>query len=345
MVVDAGERGEQSGILDETHGWEKQMRSTQASAWKSSSVLLTTAILCALTLPSNAAPQSKPPEQSTQKAFDTPEQAAKALIQAAENYDEPALMEILGPDAKDLVSSEDPVLDKNRSVEFAKLAHEKQMIDTYSKNPSRATLSVGDHGWPYPVPIVKRNGKWYFDSKAGREEILFRRIGENELDAITICRGFVEAQEEYASEKHDGALLNQYAQRIISTPGKHDGLAWQNADGTWGGPVGEAVAKALAEGYAPDQPPFHGYYFKVLKGQGPAAPLRQMNFVVEGMMIGGFALAAAPAQYRVTGVQTFIVSYEGIVYQKDLGPNTLTIFKGMEVYNPDKTWQRTDDEQ
>lgn len=329
------------------------MRSTQASAWKFSSALLTTAIVCALTLPANAAPQSKPPEQSTQKAFDTPEQAAKALIQAAGTYDVPALLNILGPDSKDLVSSADPARDKSRSVEFATLAKEKQSVNLDPKNIDCATLSLGNSGcatlsvgneaWPFPIPIVKRNGKWYFNTNAGREEILFRRIGENELDAIQICRGFVEAQEEYASEKHDGSLLNQYAQRIISTPGKHDGLAWK-ADGTWDGPVGEAVAKALAEGYAPDEPPFHGYYFKVLKGQGPAAPLGQMNFVVEGAMIGGFALAAAPAQYRVTGVQTFIVSYEGIVYQKDLGPDTLTIFKSMELYNPDKTWQRTVEE-
>jgi hypothetical protein len=284
------------------------------------------------------------PAPSTQKAFTTPEEAAQALVKAAENYDVPALMEILGPDAKDLVSSEDPVSDKNRSVEFAKLADEKESVDTDPKNPNKATISVGNDAWPFPVPIVKRNGKWYFDSKAGHEEILFRRIGQNELDAITICRGFVEAQEQYASEKHDGEELNQYAQRLISAPGKHDGLAWQNADGTWGGPVGEAVAKALAQGYAPDQPSFHGYYFRVLKGQGPAAPLGRMDFVVEGVMIGGFALAAAPAQYRVTGVQTFIVGHDGIVYQKDLGPNTLDIFKNMELYNPDKTWHATEDE-
>jgi hypothetical protein len=145
-------------------------------------------------------------------------------------------------------------------------------------------------------------------------------------------------------EKHDGSELNQYAQRIVSTPGKHDGLAWQNPDGSWGGPVGETIAKVLQQGYAPNSPPFHGYYFKVLKGQGPAAPMGQMDFVVEGIMIGGFALAAAPAQYRVTGVQTFIVSHDGIVYQKDLGPDTLKIFKSMDRYNPDKTWQRTDDE-
>ena len=138
--------------------------------------------------------------------------------------------------------------------------------------------------------------------------------------------------------------MNQYAQRIISTPGKHDGLAWQNADGTWGGPVGEGVAKALEQGYSKQGQPFHGYYFKVLKGQGPAAPMGQMDFVVEGAMIGGFALAAAPAQYRVTGVKTFMVGPDGVVYEKDLGPNTLKVFESMDRFNPDKTWKSTEDE-
>ena len=176
--------------------------------------------------------------------------------------------------------------------------------------------------------------------------MLNRRVGANELDAIEICRGFVEAQKEYAAEKHDDSQVNQYAQRIISAPGKHDGLAWQNPDGTWGGPVGEEVAKALEQGYTQQsQPqPYHGYYFKVLKGQGPAAPLGQMDFVVEGAMIGGFALAAAPAQYRVTGVETFIVGPSGVVYQKDLGPDTLKTFQSMERFNPDKTRQPTDDQ-
>ena len=325
--------------------WDRQMRSKTPKIAAAKLALVPTLLFCSLGLVSQTVPQSnQAPPQSAQKAFNTPGEAAQALIQAAGSYDMPALLAILGPDARDLVYSEDPVNDKNRGVAFAALAHQKQSVSPDPKNPNQATLSVGNDDWPFPVPIVKRNGKWYYDSKAGREEILFRRIGENELDAITICRGFVEAQEEYASEKHDGSELNQYAQQIISTPGQHDGLAWQNADGTWGGPVGETVAKVLQEGYAPNKPPFHGYYFKVLKGQGPAAPLGQMNFVVEGAMIGGFALAAAPAQYRVTGVQTFIVSYEGIVYQKDLGPGTLAIFKSMELYNPDKTWHPTDDE-
>lgn len=278
-----------------------------------------------------------------QKTFATPKEAAEALIKATESFDLPALKEVLGPDAEDLVASEDAVQDKNRAAAFAAKAREKNEISIDPKDPKRAILSVGNDDWPLPIPIVQKGGKWSFDTKAGREEILLRRIGANELDAIQICRGYVEAQKDYAEEKHDGSEVNQYAQRIVSTAGKQDGLAWQNPDGSWGGPVGEGVAKALAQGYSNQSQPYHGYFFKILKGQGPAAPLGSMDFVVKGAMIGGFALAAAPADYRVTGVQTFIVSYEGVVYQKDLGPDTLRIFKDMQLYNPDKTWARTND--
>jgi hypothetical protein len=278
-----------------------------------------------------------------QQSFESPEAAAAALVQATSNFDQPALKRILGPQGEDIVSSEDPVSDKNAAAAFAAKAREKNRVVMDSNNPNRATISVGEDDWPLPIPLKKVSGHWYFDTQAGRQEILFRRIGANELDAIQICRGYVEAQEEYAEEKHENAEVNQYAQRIISTPGKRDGLAWQNPDGSWGGPVGEKVAKALEQGYSSRTQPYHGYYFKILKGQGPRAPLGAMDFVVNGAMIGGFALAAAPAEYRVTGVKTFIVSYQGIVYEKDLGPNTLQQFQTMELYDPDKTWHRTGD--
>jgi hypothetical protein len=304
-----------------------------------------------LVLASQGAPEQKQESTSAatqpqQKQFDTPKQAADALIQVAGNFDPAAAKEILGPDSEDIVASEDPVEDKNRATAFAEKAKEKNSIELDKKDPNRAILLVGNDDFPLPIPIVKRKGKWSFDTKVGREEILNRRIGANELNAIEICRGFVEAQHEYAQEKHDDSKVNQYAQRIISTPGKHDGLAWQNADSTWGGPVGEEVAKALEQGYSnPSQPqPYHGYYFKVLKGQGSAAPMGEMDFVVGGAMIGGFALAAAPAEYRVTGVQTFIVGPDGVVYEKDLGPDTLKTFQGMDRYNPDKTWKVTEDD-
>ena len=295
--------------------------------------------------------QSKSPNQGsgampeTQRSFATPKQAADALIEAAGKYDVSALLQIFGDDGKDLISSADPVQDKNRAQAFAMKAQEKKAITIDPKNQSRAILTVGNDEFPLPVPIVKTAGKWYFDSKRGRDEILFRRIGANELDAIQVCRGFVEAQKEYASTVHDDSGINQYAQKIISTPGKRDGLYWVNDDGTPGGPVSEPVARALAEGYSPgNSSGYHGYYFKVLKGQGSSAPLGQLDYVIEGVMIGGFALVATPAEYRVTGVKTFMVSYDGVVYERDLGPDSPNIFKNMERYNPDKTWHRTDDQ-
>ena len=303
---------------------------------------------CLLTIAVHAAPSAKTDAPATsqpnQKEFDSPKQAADALIQVAANFDVAAAKEILGPDGEDLIASEDPVQDKNRAAEFAAKAKEKNSVEIDKKDPKRAILLVGNDNFPVPIPLVKQKGKWFFDTKVGREEILNRRIGANELNAITICRGFVDAQHEYAAEKHDGSKVNQYAQRIISSPGKHDGLAWQNADGAWGGPVGEEVAKALEQGYTEKVKPYHGYYFKVLKGQGPAAPMGEMDFVVGGAMIGGFALAAAPAEYRVTGVQTFIVGPDGVVYEKDLGADTLKTFQSMDKYNPDKTWKVTEDD-
>jgi len=286
--------------------------------------------------------------QPGQKQFDTPKQAADALIQVAANFDVAAAKEILGPDGEDIISSEDPVMDKNRATAFANKAKEKMSVEVDKHNRNQAILLVGNDNFPLPIPIVKQKGKWFFDTKVGREEILNRRVGENELNAIEICRGYVEAQHEYAEEKHDGSKVNQYAQQILSDPGKHNGLAWQNPDGAWGGPVGEDVAKALQEGYSfqagGNPKPYHGYYFKVLKGQGPAAPMGEMDFVVGGAMIGGFALAAAPAEYRVTGVMTFIVGPDGVVYQKDLGPDTLKTFQSMDKYNPDKSWKVTEDD-
>jgi hypothetical protein len=317
---------------------------------KSKSLMKIQLIAVALVLPvaiafSAAEKKEAASQQAAQKAFDTAEQAGDALIAAAETFDVAALKEILGPGSDDLVASEDAVQDKNRAAEFVAKAKEKHSIEVDAKNPNSASLLVGNDDWPLPIPIVKKSGKWYFDTKTGREVILLRRIGANELDAIEICRGFVEDEQEYATEKHDDAIVNQYAQKVISTPGKHDGLAWKNPDGTWGGPMGEEVAEALEQGYSGDKgKPYHGYYFKVLKGQGPNAPMGEMDFMVGGAMIGGFALVAAPAEYKVTGVKTFMVSHAGVVYEKDLGPDTLKAFQAIERFNPDKSWAATDDQ-
>jgi len=309
--------------------------------------VLLIALSCALLAPSQAQAQSKSESakssQPAQEAFDSPEQAANSLIEAAGQFDVPSLMRMFGPAGANLVASADPIEDKKIAIAFAAKAREKNSVEVDPKIPNRAVLVVGSEEWPFPIPILKKKGGWFFDTNAGRQEILVRRIGANELDAITICRGYVEAQLEYASQVHDDSGVNQYAQKIISTPGKHDGLAWQNADGGWGGPVGEAVAKALAEGYA-EKRPFHGYYFKLLDGQGPAARLGALDYFVEGVMIGGFAIAAWPAEYQVTGVQTFIVSYDGVVYQKDLGMNTSKVASTMQRYDPDRTWHSTTDD-
>jgi hypothetical protein len=317
--------------------------------WKRPFAIASAIVITAyLVLPLRATSEEKFDSATTehsksQKQFSSAKEAADALVRAAEVFDVVTLQEILGPEAADLIRSADPVADKRRATNFATKAKEKMSLNADPKNSKRTILSVGNDGFPLPIPIVQRNGKWIFDTKAGRNELLMRQIGADELDAIEICRGFVEAQHKYAQEKHDDSQVNQYARKILSTPGKHDGLAWQNMDGTWGGPVGENVAKAVAEGYSDKTQPYHGYFFKVLKGQGPAAPLGQMEFVIKGVMIGGFALVAAPAQYRVTGVKTFIVGSNGIVYQKDLGPDTLKAFTSLDRFNPDKSWHSTDD--
>jgi Protein of unknown function (DUF2950) len=275
---------------------------------------------------------------ATAKTFATPQDAANSLIDAAEKYDEAALTEVLGPGSYDIIHTGEPARDSEKCKEFAAHARAKMSVEV-DKTKTRATMVVGDEDWPFPVPIVKAGNSWFFDTKSGRREIMLRRIGQNELDAIEICRGYVEAQHAYALKKREGYEVNQYAQRIISTEGKQDGLAWKKPDGTWDGPIGEKVAAAIALGYTSRTEPYHGYFFKVLKGQGPAAPLGQLDYVIKGVMIGGFALVASPAQYRNTGVKTFIVSQDGVVYEKDLGPQTLEFFKSMDRFNPDRSWK------
>ena len=286
-------------------------------------------------------PKTKRPEipaATTHLTFDTPQSAADTLIAAAGKFDVGALTSLFGPGGEDIVFSGEYPQDKQRALDFAAEAKEKMSVAIDPKTGSRAFLLVGNEDWPFPVPIVKQGNRWSFDADAGRQELLYRRIGSDELDAIDVCNGYVEAQYDYAFRKRNEYEVNQYAQRIISTPGKQDGLAWQNEDGTWGGPIGEKIARAIEQGYSTGAEPYHGYFFKILKGQGPAAPMGQMDYVVKGVMIGGFALVAAPAEYGVTGVKTFIVSQDGVVYEKDFGPSTLNEFAKMERFNPDKSW-------
>jgi hypothetical protein len=277
------------------------------------------------------------------QTFDSPEQAADAVIDAAAKFDVSGLIDILGSDGEDVITSGDYVQDRQLIMAFAAQAHEQRSLSPEPRSARRVFLLVGKGDWPFPIPIVKTGSKWTFDVVAGRQEIFYRRIGSNELDAIDVCHGFVDAQYDFAYRKREEYAVNQYAQRVISSPGQRDGLAWQNADGTWGGPIGEKIALAINQGYAMNGEPYHGYFFKVLKGQGPDAPLGTLDYIVHGIMIGGFALIAAPAEYGETGVNTFMVSQDGVVYQKDLGPDTLEEFNKIERFNPDDSWTPVSD--
>jgi len=297
---------------------------------------LSIVFLCACASGLGAAPAQAPATGPQQ--FPTAEQAADAIIAAADKFDVAAIRRILGAGKGDVLLSGDPAQDRQLAAQFAARAHEKKVVSIDPQTHDRAFLLIGREDWPFAVPIVKRGPSWSFDAEEGRAELLRRLIGANELDAIAICHGYVEAQYEYVLRKRQGYEVAQYAQRIIATPGKQDGLAWRNPDGTWGGPVGENVAHAIQQGYTSKTRPYHGYYFKILKGQGADAPHGASSFVVKGLMIGGFALVAAPAEYGRTGIKTFIVSHDGVVYEKDLGPATLAEFKEMSLYDPDKSW-------
>jgi len=278
------------------------------------------AVLCAFVVNTGLAAQqfhsrTAGPATSNSTAgrlFFSPKQAADELIDAAGKFDIGALLDIFGLGGEDIVFSGEFSQDRVHAADFAARAREKSSISIDAKGGNRAFLLIGNDDWPFPVPLVKRGSQWSFDSKAGRQELLYRRIGADELDAIAVCRGYVEAQNQYAVKFRGIYDVNQYAQRIISTQGQHDGLAWKNDDGTWGGPIGENIARAIQQGYTSTAEPYHGYFFKILKGQGPSAPLGKLDFVVKGVMIGGFALVAAPAEYEVTGVRTFIVSHDGV---------------------------------
>ena len=297
----------------------------------SAAMVLTIAVL-------NAAPQSG------QQTFATPRDAAQAIIDAADHNDTAALLKLFGGGGKDIVESGDPAEDKASRAEFARLSRQKLQVSQDPSNPDRAILSIGSRDWPFPVPLVRQSGRWYFDSAAGRMEILAHRVGENEVNAVEVCRGYVEAQMEYAARDRNGDGVLQYAQRIVSSPGKQDGLYTQGA-------AESLVPKAFANAALADAAQggrkldrYHGYYFAILKVQGPDAPAGALNYVVRGKMIGGFALVAWPAEYGVSGVKTFIVNHRGIVYEKDLGPNTAASARQMTRFNPDKSWKPVEKE-
>lgn len=277
--------------------------------------------------------------QPVQRTFASPQEAAQAVIEAAENNDTAAMLKIFGPEGRSIVISGDPASDKEGRAQFARMAKEK--LEIRQNGPDRATIIAGPDGWPFPVPLVARNGQWVFDSARGKVEVLARRVGRNELNAIEVCRGYVEAQMQYASHDRDAHGNLQYAQKIVSTPGKKDGLYWEGEDSTLVPKAFAGAAAAMfAEGKRPT--PYHGYYFHILKAQGPDAQGGAVDYVVKGEMIGGFALIAYPAEYGVTGIHSFVVNHRGVVYEKDLGPSTNTLARQVTRFNPDKTWKKTE---
>jgi hypothetical protein len=282
-------------------------------------------------------------QEMRQKAFGSPEEAMKALAETAQTGDTKGMMAILGPEGEDIISSGDEVADKNILEQFGKSYQER--VDYVKEKEDRVSIIIGNDNWPFPIPIVKKGEGWMFDTKAGREEVLNRRIGRNELSAIRVCLGYVEAQRDYASMDRERDGIIQYAQKFASDSYTRNGLYWEPAKGEIPSPLGPFAARAAAEGYrrASDKPtPYNGYYYKILKGQGKSAPGGAFSYVINGHMVAGFALVAWPAEYGVSGVMTFIVNQNGIVYQKDLGPKTDGIAKAMTLYNPDRTWVRAE---
>ena len=277
-------------------------------------------------------------QQAGQKTFSSAEEASHALVKAVHRDDVAGLMEILGPDAKDIVSSGDSVEDKNNRAEFVQKY--RQMHRLVIEPDGKTTLYIGAENWPTPIPLVHKGQAWYFDTPAGKQEVLYRRIGRNELAVIQVCRELVDAQKEYYAQPHDGETANQYAQKLFSDPGKHNGLYWDASSKDRESPIGPLVARAAAHGYATDQQPepFQGYYFHVLTGQKKGGK----SYIVDGKMTGGFAFVAYPAEYRSTGVMTFIVNQDGIVYEKDLGRRTAEIAAGLKQYDRDGTWRKAD---
>lgn len=281
------------------------------------------------------------PSPAAQKSFKTPDAAVVALLKAVEERDNRSLLTVLGPASQDILSSGDPVMDRTNRQAFISKVHEKAQL--VKLQPTTMGLRIGKDGWLFPVPIVKSGDRWAFDSVAGRREVLGRRIGHNELSTIDLCHVFVDAQREYQAKDRTGKG-REYAQKFHSTAGKKDGLYWPVPAGKPGSPLGPLAATATHEGYdsakRPAKPtPFHGYYFRVLTGQGPNAAGGAQDYLVGGRMTRGFAMVAWPAKYRNSGVMTFVVNQTGIVFEKDLGPTTDAQARAMKTFDPDSTWK------
>ena len=280
-----------------------------------------------------------------QKFFKSPEEAVKAFLEALRVHNEKELYSIFGPPVKEFFQSGDPMANKAERERFVKAYDEMNRQERPTE--SKVVLYVGKEDWPFPVPVMKGKEGWYFDTEEGMDELLNRRIGRNELNTIQTCLAYVDAQREYALKDRDNNKLLEYAQKMTSDKGKRNGLYWEVKPGEEPSPLGALFAKAVAEGYSPTKAqakpvPFHGYYYKILKAQGKNASGGEYDYLVKGKMIGGFALVAYPAEYGNSGVMTFIVNHEGVVFQKDLGKDTAKVASSITKFDPDKTWKRVD---
>lgn len=293
--------------------------------------------------PAAAASKAAAPKPASQRTYASPEDAAKALHDAVKAGDVKALVGIVGPQSRSWLFTGDKVSDAEDWKRFAAAYEKKHAI--VKSGDATATLTVGEDEYPFAAPLVKKGDKWAFDAEAGREELINRRVGRNELDTIQTLLAVVDAQREYAAADADGNKLNDYAARFISSPGKKDGLYWPTQAGEPQSPLGPLVVQAVSEGYgkgakAGEPRPYNGYLFRMLSSQGADAPGGKYDYVVNGKLFGGFAIVAYPAKYGVSGVMTFIVSHEGVVYEKDLGTGTAAKAKAMKAFNPDKTWKK-----
>lgn len=330
-----------TGAVRNSANGESHMQRTDLNfgkfAWANLAKLAAAAIFLAACFPVLSLAQQK-----GQKTFSSAGEAVSALVTAAQNNDEKAMLDIFGPAGKQIVSSGDDAEDAQNRAAFVQRYQEMHRL---VKEPDgTTTLYVGAHNWPTPIPLVNTGNIWYFDAEAAKKEILFRRIGRNEVSTIRVCEVFVAAEKEYRSAQH-----TEYAQKAVSDDGQHNGLYWKAGDGEPQSPIGPAIAAAIVEGDHKTQgnapSPFRGYYFRVLTRQGKDAPGGAKSYVVDGKMTEGFAFVAYPAEYKSSGVTTFIVGQDGLVYQKDLGKKTESLAKSMKEYNPDSTWAKVEDEQ
>ena len=305
------------------------------AAWR---IRLGLVLACVVALPSVAPAAdvtATQPHRPVQRGYATPEDASQALIAAVRSEDPRAIRTVLGPGSDKVIRSGDPVADRQARARFLAAYEKGSRVE--QEGDTKATLLIGENEWPFPFPIVHRAGGWTFDARGGAEEVLNRRIGRNELAAIQVCLAYVDAQREYATREGSGGVRS-YAMRLVSTPGAKDGLYWPTQEGEPQSPLGPLASKAKEEGY--ERQPYHGYYYRILTGQGAAAPGGAYDYVVDGRMLGGFALIAYPARWGASGVMTFIVNHDGVVYQRNLGSRTVAIATAITRFDPDSGWSK-----